>query len=121
MNKLASVAYSKMTYPISLDEKIKNKFNLFKPGRDSRLDKIIYQKIYKLCFEELTKFLYENLSETERNQLLHQLKSSTAIDNKIKIIINYIKKKPSRAYLLNKKIDDLLDSIEEKARAIKNE
>jgi hypothetical protein len=95
---------------MDIDEKIKTKLKLFQGLRSEEKDKEIFEKVYDLVFEEIVKFLFENLNPKERQKLTEELENQD-INNSLKILLKYLSKIENYYFKLNAKIENLLDSL----------
>lgn len=94
-----------------LDEKIKKNFRLFTGVRPQEEDKRIYEKVYDLCFDEMIKFLYENLSKEDQNELTKNLESQKDLDKKAEVLSKALLKIEDSGFRLEKRIDYFLNSL----------
>ncbi len=95
---------------LNFDQKIKSKFKLFKGIRPQKEDEKIYQKIYDALFDEIIKFLYENLNQEQKNKLIEKLESANE-NLRVKILLGYLKKTGTNLAKLSERLDNLLNSI----------
>lgn len=94
-----------------LDSQIREKFSLFKGIRSKEEDERIYQRIYDACFEEIIKFLYQNLDDQGKNQILEDLNSKKGLEEKITTIVRNIEKTGQNVIQLNQRLEKLLENV----------
>lgn len=96
---------------MNLDDKIKQAFKLFTGLRSQEEDQKMLEKIQEMCFDELTKFLEENLDETDLNILLDELDKVITNDDRNKILNNYLEKIEDYRVRLDTRMETLLNNI----------
>lgn len=123
----------------NIDVKIIKKFSLFEGKRSLEEDQKIFNKIYSLCFDEMVRFLLENLSEDDlqdlnnelnyvkatshqefilepsgiqtRNQILVGEKHSSSTTETVVLIIKYLSKIENSSFRFEKRLDYLINSL----------
>ena len=96
---------------VDLDAKIKTRFKLFSGVRSTEEDQKIYDKVYDLCFDEMTTFLGENLKDSDKAQLPEELEKLTNDEDKTKVLTNYLSKIDNYRYKLDQRLDSFLDNL----------
>ena len=103
-----------------LDNKIKKTFQLFSGVRNPEEDQKIFDRVYELCFEEMVKFIYENIStkkqaklETELDQISEKagLTKNEAADVNYKTIFSYLVEIENYRFKLDKRLDYYINNL----------
>jgi len=94
-----------------LDAKVREKFNLFTGLRPADEDQKMYDKIMGMCFDEMIRFLSENLNEEQENSLVDELSKAGSDEDKQKIMTNYFSKVNNARSKFNIRIDLFLNNL----------
>jgi hypothetical protein len=103
-----------------LDNKITKTFKLFSGLRSTEEDQKIFDRVYELCFEEIVKFLYENLSKDEQTKLILEIKRNSEkerlskkqiADINYKTLLNYLVKIENYRFKLDKRLDYFINNL----------
>jgi hypothetical protein len=93
-----------------LDEKIKSKFKLFTGVRSYEEDQKIYDKVWELCFDELTGFIEDNLNESEQKKMLEEIKGREE-DKAQEVLLTYLSQIDNYRFKLDKRLDYFLTNL----------
>lgn len=96
---------------MNLEEKIKTAFKLFQGVRSQEEDQKLYEKIMEYFFDEISKFMVENLSEEEFKLMLAELEKAGSVDEKSEIANKYMRKIPDYEYKLNMRLDGYINRL----------
>lgn len=105
----------------TLDSKVREKFKLFTGLRPQEEDQKMYDKIMELCFDEMSRFLSDKLSEEQKNAMFDDLAKSQSDEDKEKVIANYFAKVEKAKSKFNARIDLFLNNLLMKSmKAVQN-
>ena len=99
-----------------LDQRIKERFQLYKGVRSQKEDDEIYVKIYEACLAEVFLFVEDNLEEFELRALERELKLIKKSDPDVIYktysgIINRLAQVPDGAYKLDRRLDHFINNM----------
>ncbi|KKS51096.1 MAG: hypothetical protein UV61_C0009G0024 [Candidatus Gottesmanbacteria bacterium GW2011_GWB1_43_11] len=97
-----------------LDERIREKFQLFKGFRSQQEDQELYEHIYEACFAEILIFLKDSLEEFTFKQFQRELATiddKEALNLTYSVIIEYLRMVTDGAYKIDRRLDHLVNNL----------
>lgn len=103
----------------SIEQKIKDRFQLFVGKRPHKEDQEIWEKVFDLCFAELIAFLEDNLNESQKKSFTGKLDALAAKglsqdkhqDAAINLILKYLTQIPNHRFKLDKRLNYFLNNL----------
>jgi len=80
-----------------------------KSSNFSSKTKISYQKLYEALFDEITSFLYENLTPPEQERLILSLQRLVSDEEKINLIVSEVKRLDKKGLKISQRLSKIIN------------